>query len=122
MAVPARPVDCKKILENNMPGILGWNLVPTRLRLVNVGLVIDSRLTVPIKPILKFYSTMAGFTVQITDAKLTPLEVDGGCEIQGSRSDTVGILYPGERVDLLVEWDKGPMLKNPRLHISLDTE
>lgn len=40
MAVPARPVECEDISEEEMPGLLGANLlIPTRLRVVNVGYV-----------------------------------------------------------------------------------
>jgi len=39
MAVPARPVNCSDIDDQDLLGILGKDLIgiPTRLRVVNVG-------------------------------------------------------------------------------------
>lgn len=50
------------------------------------------------------------------------MTVDGGFPIAGSASDSVGILYPGERVDLLLEWDNTTYSSAPRFHVSLDPE
>lgn len=54
-------------------------------------------------PVLR---TLSGITFQITGASLTPLTVDGGFVIAGTASDSVGILYPGERVDLILHWTR----------------
>jgi hypothetical protein len=67
-------------------------------------------------------SSLAGFTIQISSAKLTPLTVDSGFSITGAAPDSVGIIYPGERVDLLLTWDDTSPATSPRLHISLDHE
>ncbi len=39
MAVPARPVHCVDIQEKQRLGVFSTELVPTRLRVVNVGYV-----------------------------------------------------------------------------------
>jgi hypothetical protein len=66
--------------------------------------------------------SIAGITLGISHAKLTPLQVDGGCEIKGSAAEYVGILYPGERVDLLVEWDSHVHETGSNLEIIMDPE
>jgi FtsP/CotA-like multicopper oxidase with cupredoxin domain len=86
MAVPARPVNCSQIAVGELRPLLrrpsGASL---RLRVVNTG-------------------TVAGFTISIDNAVLTPVRVDGGFEVQSEATSAVGILYPGERVDLDVKW------------------
>ncbi|KAE8443035.1 hypothetical protein EG329_002429 [Mollisiaceae sp. DMI_Dod_QoI] len=105
MAVPARPVECLDIKDEDMTGILGTTKLrkPTRLRLVNVG-------------------SLAGFTIQISSAKLTPMTVDGGFAIAGCVTDSAGIVYPGERLDVLVDWGEDAASQFPQLHIALDPE
>jgi hypothetical protein len=48
--------------------------------------------------------------------------VDGSHPIVGTPSDSVGILHPGERVDLLLEWGKDKPLEDMKLRVSLDKE
>jgi hypothetical protein len=48
--------------------------------------------------------------------------VDGGCHIIGTSSDSVGILHPGERLDVLLKWDGNMNPLDARLRISLDQE
>ncbi|KAG4438160.1 hypothetical protein IFR05_006371 [Cadophora sp. M221] len=105
MAVPARPVECIDTTEERIPNLFGskYDPVPTRLRLVNVG-------------------SLAGFTVETSSATLTPLTVDGGYTIVSRASNSVGILYPGERLDLLVNWDDGHDTQSSELKIYLDPE
>jgi hypothetical protein len=118
MAVAARPIKCNQIEAKEMPTIFGNSLVPTRLRLVNTGYV---HLLSQLRKLTR-NSSIAGFTIGISHAKLIPLQVDGGCEIVGSASAYVGIIYPGERADILIEWD--PQVKNTgsSLEIILDPE
>ena len=61
-------------------------------------------------------------TVQVTSATLTPLTIDGGFQITGVAADTVGILYPGERVDLLLSWNKDFNTHPKKINIFLDPE
>ncbi len=61
-------------------------------------------------------------TLRIADATITPIQVDGGCDIAGSQTDSVGILYPGERVDLIVNWKDVQKINAPQVEIYLDPE
>lgn len=63
---------------------------------------------------------MAGFTLGVGSGSLKPITVDGGHHIEGRPVESVGIIYPGERVDLVSTWNASPIL--PRLRISLDRE
>jgi hypothetical protein len=69
-----------------------------------------------------YFRSLAGFTIQVDSAKLTPLTVDGGFPITAAVSDSVGILYPGERLDCLLIWDSSSPPTSSWLHISLDPE
>jgi hypothetical protein len=56
---------------------------------------------------------------------MIPLTVDGGFKIAYDANktfDSVGILYPGERVDLLLKWDEPATADKPLLYINLDPE
>ncbi|KAH7137027.1 multicopper oxidase-domain-containing protein [Dactylonectria estremocensis] len=103
MAVPARPLVCSQIamrdLEALLPPLSGGL---TRLRLVNTG-------------------SIAGFTMRLDGAKMEPIRVDGGCSVRSESSESVGVIYPGERVDMIVKsFEKHP---KPRwLTIYMDTE
>ena len=50
------------------------------------------------------------------------VQVDGGNRIEATGADSVGILYPGERVDVIVCWKAGSTDSGLRLHVSLDQE
>ncbi|KAK0108741.1 hypothetical protein ONS96_002586 [Cadophora gregata f. sp. sojae] len=105
MAVPARPVECIQGKERSLPSLFGSQSYrrPIRVRLVNVG-------------------SLAGFTVQLSSATLKTLTVDGGYPILGRVASSVGILYPGERVDVLVTWNPQAAFTPPELRIFLDPE
>jgi FtsP/CotA-like multicopper oxidase with cupredoxin domain len=66
------------------------------------------------------YRTLAGFTLGADSGSLSPIIVDGGHHIEGRSAESVGILYPGERVDLISAWNSRSV--SPRLRISLDRE
>lgn len=103
MAVPARPITCKQLRASDLqPLLAGRSNVPTRLRLVNTG-------------------TVAGITLMVDGATLQPVAVDGACSVDSQPGRSVGILYPGERVDVMVRWDAGDV-QQPRLNIYLDDE
>jgi hypothetical protein len=53
---------------------------------------------------------------------LTPVTVDGGFPISRVLSDSVGIIYPGERVDLILDWKPTSNQNSPELLVSLDPE
>ncbi|KAL7936532.1 multicopper oxidase [Trichoderma chlorosporum] len=102
MAVPARPVQCKTTSLSNFPPIIRKSTGETLLRVVNTG-------------------TIAGLTLGVDGASLQPTQVDGGCKVDSKPADSVGILYPGERVDLLLKW-KSDQAAEPWLNVYLDHE
>lgn len=67
-------------------------------------------------------SSIAGITINISNAKLRPLSIDGGFEIVTQVSDSVGVLYPGERVDLEVQWNQDVDDTGSQISIQLDPE
>ncbi|KAH8816011.1 putative laccase [Xylogone sp. PMI_703] len=101
LIMPAYPVQCK---EGNMPWLQLDKTNKYRFRVVNVG-------------------ALAGISISISGAKMTVLQVDGGERIIGAEaSDSIGILYPGERMDVLVEWVDGEQKNDSFLIITLDPE
>ncbi|KAK5679554.1 hypothetical protein LTS10_008375 [Elasticomyces elasticus] len=80
-AVPARPLDCEVV---KMPK-LTLTAKRTRLRIVNTG-------------------SSIGVSVFVEGYSMTLLAVDGGSPaLSQNPASGVGILYPGERVDVLLE-------------------
>ncbi|RDA90781.1 hypothetical protein CP533_3606 [Ophiocordyceps camponoti-saundersi (nom. inval.)] len=95
--VPARPVVCSR----------GASLDPvfarrskTRLRIVNTG-------------------SVAGFSLGLDGAELQTVAVDGACAVRDRPGRSVGVLYPGERIDVLLRWMDE---RDARLNIYLDDE
>ncbi|TQV93630.1 ferro-O2-oxidoreductase [Cordyceps javanica] len=88
MEMAAFPLNCTDKSVAEMTPILPRKAEKTRLRLVNVG-------------------TVSGVTVMVDGATLHPVELDGGCAVQASVADVVGVLYPGERADLILTWKPG---------------
>lgn len=104
MAAPARPIECTQQLA--VPRLSLNNLQPVRFRIINTG-------------------SLAGFTIRLSHAKMLAIHVDGGNEIEATEADSVGIVYPGERVDVIARWDStgsASSTEPPMLYISLDTE
>ena len=101
MAVPARPVECSWLGGNDLPPLIHGRPIASRLRLINVGAI-------------------AGFSVQISGATLQLITVDGGFTVTSSPADKLGILYPGERADVVARWDEG--IIQSQLLIGLDRE
>jgi hypothetical protein len=65
--------------------------------------------------------SLSGFTLALPASQITVLETDGGHRVeQMLPSSAVGILYPGERMDMLVEWPQVEAESN--LAVILDTE
>jgi hypothetical protein len=55
--------------------------------------------------------------------QMSVFRVDGGGEIGPSpQSSSVGILYPGERIDLLLDWKAGSYHSQSFFSITLDKE
>ncbi|KAJ3490762.1 hypothetical protein NLG97_g5718 [Lecanicillium saksenae] len=74
----------------------------TRLRIVNTG-------------------TIAGLSFAIDDATLKVIEVDGGCPVETLPVRSLGIVYPGERIDALLDWTS-PSQNASQLRIKVDEE
>ncbi|PHH89362.1 hypothetical protein CDD83_6208 [Cordyceps sp. RAO-2017] len=103
LAVPARPVVCRQLhLEDLDTVFASRSEASIRLRLVNVG-------------------TVAGFSLVVEGASVQPVSVDGGWGVNARPGRSMGILYPGERVDVLLQWETGEA-RNSRLNIYLDDE
>jgi FtsP/CotA-like multicopper oxidase with cupredoxin domain len=98
-AVPARPVVCTDVQAPRSFLDAGRK---TLLRVVNVG-------------------SLAGITVSVRGAKLRAVREDGGSQIEATSASSVGTLYPGERVDLVVEWEVCDS-KESSLRIVMDEE
>ena len=102
MAVAARPVKCKATSLSDFPPLIKKATGETLLRVVNTG-------------------TVAGFTVGVDGASLEPTHVDGGCKVDSKPADSIGTLYPGERVDMLLKW-KTDQAAEPWFNVYLDHE
>jgi hypothetical protein len=68
-------------------------------------------------------SSLTGFIMSVPGSQISPIEVDGGGRLQTKEDfEAIGILYPGERVDMVVAWGDNPPDHQPNLVISLDQE
>lgn len=55
--------------------------------------------------------------------QISATQVGGGGRLQANEdSESIGILYPGERVDMIVEWDQILPDQPPHLFVILDQE
>nr|RBQ98609.1 hypothetical protein FVER53263_12301 [Fusarium verticillioides] len=103
MAVPARPVACSQVQFSDLkPLMTSRSQNKVRLRVVNTG-------------------SVAGLSLGVGRAILRPVRMDGGFAVKSEAAETVGTLYPGERVDLEVEW-KGNHPGDDWLTIYMDDE
>ncbi|KIX96822.1 uncharacterized protein Z520_07542 [Fonsecaea multimorphosa CBS 102226] len=102
MAVPARPVDCIPFSErSHHPFLQLGNGRIYRLRLINTG-------------------SLTGFSMRMHNASFSPFQVDGGHEIRMAEAQGVGIVYPGERVDVILQ--TGAPDRQSYLEIEMDDE
>ncbi|KAJ5689933.1 hypothetical protein N7462_004325 [Penicillium macrosclerotiorum] len=90
MAVPARPVDC--ISQCPDFSFLALERDSTyRIRVINTG-------------------SMAGFTLQFADWFLEVIALDGvEVQKQSSEAQSAGILFPGQRMDLILRPSQKPL-------------
>ncbi|RDA82392.1 hypothetical protein CP532_6272 [Ophiocordyceps camponoti-leonardi (nom. inval.)] len=96
-AVPARPVVCSR--GASLDTVFARRQ-KTRVRIVNVG-------------------SVAGFSLALDGAEVQAVAVDAGCAVRDRPGRSVGVLYPGERLDVLLRWTDE---RDPRLNIYLDDE
>lgn len=68
-------------------------------------------------------SSLSGITVTIPGSEIKIIQIDGGNHVESdSITDSVGILYPGERVDIVVNWENCPDDFASHLIVALDRE
>nr|POE72045.1 laccase-1 [Quercus suber] len=101
-AVPARPVDCEINPEDSFHALELSREESNILRIVNVG-------------------AYAGVDVSILGAQLRPMSVDGGFKVDSASALTVGVLHPGERIDLEIHSSMSTDRSGSQLIVSLDT-
>jgi hypothetical protein len=66
---------------------------------------------------------MVGYSISITGCIMYIIQVDGGSEVSNGHSATsIGILYPGERVDIIVERTPRFDKSNAAISIEFDAE
>ena len=66
---------------------------------------------------------LAGFTLSISGHSMTVIQLDGGRAVDAApEAEAIGILYPGERMDVIVERTGSEEVKDPVLTITLDRE
>ncbi|KAI9695153.1 MAG: hypothetical protein M1820_008859 [Bogoriella megaspora] len=102
LAMPAYPVDCAQRAAT--PGMKFDSQKKYRIRAVNTG-------------------SLAGVTMTMPGANMTAVEVDGGHKINPKPAASVGILHPGQRVDIALSWD--PSISHARsggFEIALDKD
>ena len=99
MAVPARPVDCKKITFPHLTLPSGRS----RLRIINIG-------------------SLTAFSLALFGYDLELITVDGGNGVKPtSLARELGVIYPGERIDVVIQ-RSDPANGAGRITVSLDQE
>ena len=102
LAVPARPVECTPQEERrDLPLLRLEGGKRYRLRLVNTG-------------------SLSGFSLSLDGASLSPFQLDGGNAINMAETQSIGIIYPGERVDAILP--VGASDSQRYLNIDMDDE
>lgn len=105
MSVPARPVDCEQRRGSTIPRLSLESGKQYRFRVINHG-------------------SLAGCSIGTNFANIRVVAVDGGNEVsQSVEGSSLGILYPGQRVDILMT--PGSVTSDdeiPYLTITLDHE
>ncbi|OJD25873.1 hypothetical protein ACJ73_02760 [Blastomyces percursus] len=105
-AVPARPIDCSS--ETPLPHFIIDPTQSYRVRVVNTG-------------------ALAGFSLGFSQGNISLTHVDGGLNTQhlkqskASNSKSIGILYPGQRVDFILRHPQNARGKSS-LTVELDPE
>ncbi|KAF8849971.1 hypothetical protein BDZ45DRAFT_771129 [Acephala macrosclerotiorum] len=102
MATHGAPVECNEIKKPRLQ--LNKNH-RYRVRLVNVG-------------------SLTGISLTIPDSEMKIIQVDGGLPVVGNSHpvNSIGVLYPAERVDLVLAWPKEVQDTDTEIMIELDNE
>lgn len=113
MAVPSRPVDCELVQRP----LLTLQDGRTRLRVVNVGYNSPSQFRTFIVSDDLPNRAMAGLNISLPNSHMDVIQIDGGNVIRPISASEIGILYPGERVDIIVS-----SVSAANISITLDAE
>lgn len=71
---------------------------------------------------LNDFSSLTGISFTIPDAEISVIQVDGGRPVISHVANSVGVLYPAERVDFVVSWSESVIDADSEIIIALDTE
>jgi len=69
-----------------------------------------------------FFRSLTGVTVTIPDSEMTVFQVDGGLPVEPQVANSVGVLYPAERLDFILAWPESVADADTELIIQLDKE
>jgi FtsP/CotA-like multicopper oxidase with cupredoxin domain len=62
---------------------------------------------------------LAGITIQFSGATLTTVELDGGNSVSPKRVSALGVVYPGQRSDVILQW-KASSIATLRIELEAD--
>lgn len=65
---------------------------------------------------------MSGISLTVPDAELEIFQVDGGLSVVSQTANSIGVLYPGERVDFILSWANPTPSLESQIKIDLDKE
>jgi FtsP/CotA-like multicopper oxidase with cupredoxin domain len=63
---------------------------------------------------------LAGISITLTGHSMTVIQVDGGGNVVPHTAGSVGVLFPGQRMDVILRWDSSA--SSSTIQIALDTE
>ena len=98
-AVPSRPVSCNE--DQDIPGMSFDRSRVYRLRVINAGM-------------------LAGISIALTGHSMTVVQVDGGNNVVPRTTSSIGVLFPGQRMDVILGWDSSAL--SSTIKITLDTD
>lgn len=67
-------------------------------------------------------SSLTGISLAIPDSNINAIQVDGGLPVVSHPSTSIGVLYPAERVDFVVDWPGSGPVSDSEITIQLDKE
>jgi hypothetical protein len=65
---------------------------------------------------------MTGISLTVPHAELEVFQVDGGLPVTSNIANSIGVLYPGERVDFILSWANLAPGMESQITIELDRE